>query len=226
MQKIIFSGWLGLNPMSEQRTTALLSLIRHTACAHIHVTHDTLKDWIHPRFPLHPLFPLLSSVHQSDYLRAYLLHVYGGGYSDVKHTSKNWRPFFDQLDRSAAFGIGYTEVGPHGVARVGGPLEQEMQANYQRIIGFCAMIFRPRTEFTEQWYGQVWDALTRKAEALQRHPARHPQDQLGAQFTDGSVSEYPFRWTEIGGNIFHPLVYAHADRILHADMAPSFTDYR
>lgn len=224
--RVIFSAWLGDNPMSEQRTLALLSLLRHTACAHVHITPQTLKDWVVPEYPLHPLFDLLSATHKADYLRAYLMHVHGGGYSDVKHTSKSWKPFFELLDRSAAYGVGYTEVGPQGVASVGGELEVEMKNNFQRIIGFCAMIFRPGTHLTEAWYRQVYEAVDRKAEQLVRHPARHPQDRLGVPFTDGTQSEYPFQWTELGGDIFHPLVYRFADAIVHADMAPLFHSYR
>lgn len=226
MQRIIFSGWMGPNAMTEPRSAALLSMVRNMGCAQAHITVETLASWTHPAFPLHPLFNLLSAVHKCDYLRCYVLHVFGGGYADVKHTTKNWRPFFDLLDRSAAYGVGYTEVGPHGIARVGGPLETEMQQNYSKIVGVCAMIFRPRTEFTALWYQKLHDLIESKAEALIANPARHPQDRLGAAFTDGSTSTYPFEWTEVGGNIFHPLAYNYADQILHADLAPSFENYR
>lgn len=226
MNYVIFSGWMGPNAMSPQREAALLTLVRNTGCAQAHVTMQTLGDWVDPAYPLHPLFDKLSAVHKCDYLRCYLLHVHGGGYADVKHTQKNWRPFFDQLERSAAFGMGYTEVGPQGVARVGGALQEEMQANFHKIVGMCAMIFRRRTDFTTEWYRQVYDLIESKADELIRNPARHPQDRFGGVFEDGSVSAYPFAWTGVGGDIFHPLAYRHSEQILHADMAPSFSNYR
>jgi hypothetical protein len=226
MQRIIYSGWMGPNAMSEPRSAALLSLVRNAGCPQAHVTTDTLASWTHPAYPLHPLFNLLSAVHKCDYLRCYLLHVFGGGYADVKHTARNWNPFFEQVERSAAFGAGYTEVGAHGVARVGGALELEMQQNYTKVIGLCAMIFRPQTDFTALWYQQLHALIDSRADALLAHPARHPQDRLGAAFTDGSVSEYPFEWTEVGGNIFHPIAYRHSEWILQLDMAPSFENYR
>lgn len=226
MNRIIFSGWMGPNSMSVSREQALLSLVRNTGCPHMHLTTETLTSWIHKDFPFHPLFNYLSAVHKCDYLRCYVLHVYGGGYSDVKHTSRNWQPFFDQLERSAAYGMGYTEVGPHGVAAVGGALEDEMRANYTKLVGLCALIFRPRTDFTALWFRKLHELIDSKAERLLRNPARHPQDRYGALFTDGSTSEYPFAWTEVGGDLFHPLAYGHADKILHADMAPSFENYR
>lgn len=226
MQRVVFSGWMGPNDMTDARSIALLSLVRNTGCAHAHVTTETLTNWTDPNTPFHPLFNHLSAVHKCDYLRCYVLHVHGGGYADVKHTTKNWNPFFDLLDRSAAYGIGYTEIGPHGVATVGGELEKEMKENYTKLIGLCAMIFRPRTEFTSLWFKQVNELIDSKAEQLQKSPARHPQDRLGAPFTDGSISEYPFAWTAVGGDIFHPLVYQYSKQILHADMAPSFENYR
>jgi hypothetical protein len=217
---------MGPNEMSEAREKALLSMIRNSGCAQAHMTAGTLSDWIDPSFPFHPLFNLLSAVHKCDYLRCYVLHVHGGGYADVKLTTKNWNPFFDLLERSAAFGVGYTEIGPHGVATVGGELELEMKENYTRLIGLCAMIFRPRTEFTYTWFKRINDLLDSKAEQLQKNPARHPQDRLAASFTDGSISQYPFAWTEVGGDLFHPLVYQYSDHIIHADIAPSFENYR
>ena len=226
MRRIIFSGWMGPNEMTESRSQALLSLVRNSACPQMHLTTTTLSSWVDPRFPLHPLFDHLSAVHKCDYLRCYVLHVHGGGYADVKHTTKNWHPFFDQLEKSAAFGVGYTEVGAHGVATVGGDLEIAMKENYTRLIGLCAMIFRPQTDFTGLWYQQLTDLIDSKADSLLNNPARHPPDRFGASFTDGTVSEYPFAWTAVGGDLFHPLVYQFADQIAHADMAPSFENYR
>ena len=34
--------------------------------------------------PVHPAFQYLSSVHKSDYLRQYIMHYYGGSYTDLK----------------------------------------------------------------------------------------------------------------------------------------------
>ncbi len=226
MNRMIFSGWMGPGPMSADREAALLSLIRNTGCANVHLTRETLAYWVHPEFPFHPAFPYLSAVHQCDYLRCYVLHVYGGGYADVKHTAKNWNPLFALLEHSPAQGLGYTEVGPHGIAQVGGALEEEMKANFSSIVGVCAMIFKPRSTFTTAWFGQLNALLDAHLPQLMQHPARHPQDRLGASFTDGSVSQYPLAWTAVGGDLFHPLAWQHSADILHADIAPSFTSYR
>lgn len=226
MIPVVFSAWMGPGPMTANRESALMSVTTNCGCAHAHITRDNLSGWLDPAFPVHSAFPYLSAVHQCDYIRCYVLHVYGGGYTDIKLTQINWRPFFAQLEESAAFGLGYPEVGPHGVARVGGQLEADMQANYQKLIGVCAMIFRPRSLFTQEWFRQLNALLDRKLSAVMQNPARHPQDRFGAVFTDGSISQYPFAWTEVGGDLFHPLAYQHHAAILQADLAPSFANYR
>lgn len=217
---------MGPGPMTPPREAALLSLVRYSGCANVHITRENLHNWIHPNFPLHAAFPYLSAVHQCDYLRCYTLHVHGGGYADVKHTSKDWTPFFKLLDESPAYGLGYTEVGAHGVAKVGGSLEVEMQENYQKLIGVCALIFRRRSLFTTEWFEILNNLLDQKLKSVMSNPARHPQDRLNAEFIDGSVSRYPFVWTEVGGDLFHPLVYKHSSHLIHADIAPSFDGYR
>jgi hypothetical protein len=224
--RIVFSLWMGENEMSEARSKCLLSIQRKLGCPSMHITLESLSRWCHPEFPLHPAFPYLSAVHRSDYMRCYLLHVYGGGYTDVKETTVSWCQFFDALASSPSTVLGYTEIGAHGVARVGGQLEATLKENWQKLIGMCAMILKPRTEFTHSWYSQLHRVLDGKLAELKANPARHPQDHRGAQFTDGTVSPYPIYWTEILGNILHPLIFQHSESILHASIAPSFSSYR
>lgn len=47
------------------------------------ITKDNLSTFIKPEFPLHEAFPYLSAVHRSDYIRAYLMHFYGGAWHDT-----------------------------------------------------------------------------------------------------------------------------------------------
>lgn len=225
-RRVIFSCWTGTNRMSAQRRAAFESLRRNAGVENAHVTRATLDRWVDPAQPLHPTFWQLSAVHQSDYLRCYLLHVHGGGYSDIKPTSRRWGPFFDAVEASDGFGAGYTEIGPHGVAPVGGALGRRLTASFAQLIGCCAMVFRPRTVFTTRWFHRLTEVLDAKAPALRRSPARHPFDRRGVRYADGTLSRYPIKWTELLGDIFHPLVYEYRRRILHLDMAPAFEDYK
>ncbi len=225
--RFVFSMWFGAADMSSTRRDCLLSIIRNNGCPNVHITYKELIKWMHPDFPIHQIFLYLSPVHQSDYLRCYFLHVYGGGYTDIKKTSVDWQPAFEQLENSDAYGCGYTEISPQGVAPVGGEMELKMKSEYQKMIGYCSMIFKPRTPFTQKWMDRTHLLFNEKFEAAKNNPARHPLDRTGLMFTDGTVSTYPFRWTEIGGNIFHPLIYEHHDKIIHIDgIAPLFHGYR
>ena len=45
-------------------------------------------------------------------------------------------------------------------------------------------------------------------------------------YTDGTPSQYPVRWSELMGDIFHPLAYEYRHRILQLDMAPLLENYK
>jgi len=224
---LLFCAWTGLNPMSVNRLQALLSVQFHSGCAVQMLTAANIPAWQHPEHPYHPAMRHLSAVHQADYLRVYLMHHYGGGYTDIKHTSRAWAPFFARLRASPGHDVlGYTEIGPQGVAPLPPPVGDLLRANYMHLIGLCAFVCRRYSPFTTAWLAQTHAVLDSKQAALAAHPAQHPQDQTGAQLPDGSISAYPLAWTELLGNVFHPLVLAMRERVLHDDIAPSFTHYR
>ena len=86
--------------------------------------------------------------------------------------------------------------------------------------------FQKNTKFTDEWFGQTNDLLSAKYNELKDNPARHPQDILGFALSPTEISRYPFGWTELLGNIFHPLVFRYRDQFLHEDLAPIFRGYR
>ena len=224
---VIFCAWTGNNPMSSQRAEALMSIYKQTCCPVLFLTQGNISQWEIATSPFHPAYTFLSETHKADYLRCYLMHHFGGGYTDLKVTQASWMSFFARLrDSRTAYGLGYQEIGANGVAPCGGALEQELRANYGRLIGNCAYIFRKQTAFTARWLGVTHRLLDLKLEALQRHPAQHPMDQQGLILPDGTVSLYPLRWQEILGELFHPLVYEFKDRLLQAEIAPRFWGYR
>jgi hypothetical protein len=224
---LIFCAWTGLNPMSGQRVQALLSVQVQTGCPVQLLTAANIADWQHPEHAFHPAFECLSATHRADYLRVYLMHHYGGGYTDIKHTSRPWAPFFARLRASPGHDLlGYTEIGPHGVAPLPPPVGDLLRANHDKLVGLCAFICRRYSPFTTAWLAQTHAVLDAKLAALREHPARHPQDRTGVQLPDGSTSTYPLAWTELLGNVFHPLVLAMHERVLHDEIAPAFTHYR
>jgi hypothetical protein len=220
----IFCMWTGTNAMSDQRINALWSIFNHTRCPVVFLNSESYKDWIHPDTPLHPAFEYLSETHKSDYLRCYLMHHYGGGYTDLKLTYKSWHPLFEQLRVSPALALGYQEFS-YGIPHVSGALGDEIRAHHQELIGMGAFIFKKQTPLTAQWLELTHRELDSHLELLRQNPAKHPQDQAGV-LLNGAPSPYPLRWAQILGEIFHPLTYINKHCLIQGDIAPIFHSYR
>lgn len=180
-----------------------------TQCPVVLVTADDLPRWILPHAPLHEAYPYLSAVHRADYLRAYFMHHYGGGYADVKPALGSWEPAFSYLKAEpSCWIVGYPEISPEAVARVpDAAVYQELRRRYADLPGNGAYVCRPATPFTETWVAQVHAVLDTKVEQLHTYPAPHAR----ASRQDDPC--YALRWTEICGDIFHPLCLKYVDRI-------------
>ena len=222
--RVVFCLWTGPEPMSLNRLRAVLSIVTNIGCPVALVTKDTLANWVLPEAPLHEAYPYLTSTHKSDYLRCYLMHYYGGGYTDIKVTTKNWHPIFQSFSASEAFAVGYPEI-PNGIPHLKERAEYA-HIPYQELIGLCSFVFRRQTPITTEWFHLVTDLLTSKLEFLKASPGQHPLERQGILMPDGSASRYPLRWAEMLGEIIHPLFYRYKDKILKADMMPHLADYR
>lgn len=221
----VFCLWTGDEALSENRIRALWSMFNNLGCPLAYVTKHTLPEWVHPDAPIHPAYEYLSSTHKSDYLRCYLMHHYGGGYSDIKITSKRWPDFFETLRTSSKLVLGYREL-PHGIPHVQNEFGDILRANYAELIGCGAFIFKRKTPLTQQWFDQVQTLLDRKHEQLKENPAQHPLDQRNVILPDGETSKYPLEWAELLGEILHPLLYRFRDQLLQAPIEPFFGAYR
>jgi FkbM family methyltransferase len=219
--RTIFCLWTGKEAMSENRIQCLWSLYNNTGCPVALVNENTVANWINESHPLHPAYPYLSSTHKADYLRCYLMHHYGGGYTDIKMTTKAWGAFFQGLQASEQWALGYTEL-ENGMPHLVGEQGELMRRNYADLIGMCAFIFRKQTPLTHEWMRQVNAVLDARLEALRAHPATHPMDQSGVILPDGQKSPYPLRWAELLGEILHPLLWQFRDKLLHAPIEPLF----
>lgn len=177
----LYCFWTDDTPMSEQRQTRLNEL-RAAAhpCTVVLLTKETIPQIVRPDTPLHPAYPYLSAVHKADYLRAYLMHVHGGGYTDIK-TPYGW-PWYDAfLD---------FERNPRAMINI-------------RYPG-CAMICRPQTDLTRDWYTSVCRILDEKLPLLKAHPASTPY------VSADTDPHYPLVWTEIMFDVLNPLCQTYA----------------
>jgi hypothetical protein len=219
-QRIIWCFWTGDNEMSDQRRRCLDNMEQTTRCNVVLVTKAALHDFLCPDHPLHTAYQYLSETHMADYLRAYFMYHYGGGYSDIKMQTGSWVESFEAMEvNQEMIGIGYREV-PGGVplylrTESGSPLS----ACWQLLIGNGAYIFRRDTDFLRLWFARLHQVLDQESQALKLHPARFPQDSRTA-------SGYPLLWSQILADIFSPLCYQFSENIMNTLPPPVFHNYR
>lgn len=217
--RTIYTFWNGDLKMSENRICNLTCLKTISQSNVVFILEKDISNYILTTEPLHPAFTYLSATHKTDYLRTYFLHFYGGGYSDIKKTLGTWEEVFRNMEYSGEdiLGCGYPEIGENGVAH------PDYKTKWKHLIGNCAYIFKPNTEFTKEWYSTMLQLLDTKLEVLREYFVAnsgniHPQ----AVLEDG----YPMGWNEMLGYIFHPLVYKYHTRILPILPGTEFWNYR
>lgn len=220
-QRIIFCFWTGDNPMTDQRQACLQSIAKNTHCTVLCITADTLQNWILPEHPLHPAYPYLSAVHKADYLRAYFMCHYGGGYTDIKTASGSWKPAFDLLEQDPNLWIvGYPEADKGCIAYIDDKaLYAKMQEVYSKMLGNGSYICRKNTPLCVEWLAQVHSTLDRVSDRLSRYPAPHPR------VHSEQDPRYALKWTEICGHIFHPLIYTYLEHTSTRLPIPNFHSY-
>jgi hypothetical protein len=222
--RVVFCFWFGgFRRMTTNRVLAVFNLLQRIGVSLCVISEDNLDEWVHPLFPLHPAFELLSDVHKSDYLRAYFMCHYGGGYTDIKSTRVGWGAAFSSLESSDCFATGYRELRPTCIALTQEPRTATARAAYQDLIGMCAYIMRRHSGLVSDYLSGVEEVLSQKYDQLLVGPPCSPYDSLDKLFEAG-VSRYPLRWTEIGSEVFHPVLFKHKSGLLINDaLCPDLT---
>ena len=215
-RRVIYCFWTGTNEMSENRKKCLDNLTKYSGVPVILVTPTNLNKFTIKDEPLHGGYQYLSETHKADYLRTYFMRFHGGGYSDIKKTTGDWNDSFTKLNNSDKWIIGYKEY-------EGGSANKSLENDWKDLIGNGAYICKPNTAFTKEWIDNVHNVLDCKLKNLKIFPAQHPRDFSNKIFEDGSVSDYPLRWTEICGEIFHLLCLKYSKKLLKNLPSPDFT---
>lgn len=217
--------------MSEARWSALRSLWNSGLEVEF-LREDDLGKYI-SEGDLHPAYTCLSSVHKSDYLRCLFMHRFGGGYSDIKWIHDSWQPIARRLESDEhLLGAGYSERRPDYVANIH-RCEQLLEhayarrlfaylryryrylcRRYTRLIGNCAFLFKPGSQFTSIWWKQINARLDHLHAYLKTSPARSPRD-ASEHAAEGGASDYPVPWVYLAGAIVHPLSYRFRHRLSH-----------
>jgi hypothetical protein len=213
---VLWVMWFG--PMGPTRRQ---SLERITRSAHVNVVLLTDKNFTSVGSDLHPVATsgVLSKNHLSDYLRAYVMHHYGGAYQDVKPTQINWREQIERLNANkSSWFVGSEELpyfkkhpawdksfGERGILPPYSSIASQ-GANCVTSNGYYAA--KPNTPLTTTWLDLVSRKLDEHARALFAHPPPYHRCCFPPQKANG----YPLYWTELHGNLLHPLqvTYCHA----------------
>ncbi|WP_157971996.1 hypothetical protein [Pleomorphovibrio marinus] len=213
--KVMWCYWSG-GEMVKSRKKSFECLIKHIGIPVFLVNKRNFRRLEVSDIPIHPAFELLSAVHQSDYVRAYLWHFYGGAWHDIKATkvsfSKSWANFKDP----EVYLVGRPEY-PNGPARVLDNRGRWMPDYWKDLVSVIAWIGRPQTPFSEEVLKNFHFILDQHIDLLRKNPGRHPREKrieplhgLRRQlikvsyYFRGRDVAYPLPWT-LFGNIFHPL---------------------
>lgn len=193
--------------MPPKRVECFEKLAETTECDIVCITPSNIHQFILPDHPLHEAYPYLSETHKADYLRCYLLHFYGGGYTDIKLQSGSWKQAFDDLEKSDAMVNGYVlEYGHH---------DPSCSDKWEQLIGTNAMICKPMTPFTQTWYSKILNILDDHLEELKKHPATYPQ----AAKWDGNG--YPLEWALMTSGTLHKIVIDFSPFVLRTIPRPN-----
>jgi hypothetical protein len=172
-ENYIFVLWCGNNSITPNRLKSLKQLMEKSECHLIYVTANNISNFILNEHPFHEAYKYLSVTHQSDYVRGYLMHFYGGGYSDIKKTTGSWKKSFEELMNSDKWMIGY----------------KWEDKEYYNWIGNGAYIVKPNTQLTNEWYFEFSNFLDNNLDILKIYPAQHFRDCY-----ETSNNKYPIRW--------------------------------
>jgi hypothetical protein len=216
----IYCVWVGENTaMNENRINGLESIRKNSGVEVVLVNNDNLNSFVKEGHPIHEGFKYLSDVHKSDYLRCYLMHHYGGGYSDIKPCSWDWNIYFDRLEKGYDYGVGAPEdEGPLSTPLI---IRKEYGDHWDKMISADLFIFKPYTVFTSYWYTQMMQRMDENLVPLKKNPAT-----TSREAADTVVTKYPIRWAGILCEIFHPLCVNFTDRISKTMPLPIRDNYR
>lgn len=213
---VLWLFWFG--PIGPVRQSSINS-IKRAAGVNVTVLGDSNYTQVGDLHPL-ALSPALSKNHLSDYLRAFVMHKYGGAYQDVKPTTINWKDKISRLNenRHALF-LGadeqpYFKFHPawdktFGNAGILLPYSLVQKHGPQCVTSNCYYAAKPNTAFTQEWLHLVTQKMTIHMHSVRLHPAPFPRC-----CTAYKNNGYPIYWSELHGDLLHPLQVKYCRNIM------------
>jgi len=104
--RTVWTFWFG-NPLAGARLESFKALCAGIGAETVLVNDSNLRDFEHPGFPYHPALSFLSRDDKVDYLRAYFMHFYGGGYHDIEEHKPeySWEVSFSLFQKDASLRV-------------------------------------------------------------------------------------------------------------------------
>ena len=220
--RIIVILWTG-GEISHNRIRCIKSIKKNTKCNVILIDKNNINDYILKDYPLHKGYKYLSSIHKADYLRCYLMHHYGGGYSDIKEIKHSWISAFKEIENNKniwANGVSF-KYGHFGLA-IPEEYDEEKRRHINKyknnLIGIQSFIYKPRTKLTYDWYNNLNKRMDYYYEELKKNPAKYPRESASGTPTPvwegGNLNtKYPITWNRILGQINYPLQLKYINNI-------------
>lgn len=219
MKKVLRFWWGSrLSDMSVNRHRCYRSIIKNSKIRNIEmISLDNYHQYEVAEHPIHPAFPYLSVVHQSDYLRVYISYFHGGGWTDVKYCDTDWNQYFDMLEaRPDKDGIGYRVM-----YAMGGKFELwPDDYHHAMCIDMQQFIFKPKSVIFKEYLKCVEDTLDQHLEQLKRYPGHvHPyicKDNDSNEWLPDHLRNYPYplNWLEISQHFYNCQV-PHLEKVMY-----------
>lgn len=218
--KVVFIVWFGghgteMHPMPINRFNCFKDLVESLKVPVILITPKNYKYFVKEGYPIHEAFQYLTGNHKSDYLRAYLLNHYGGGYHDVKSRILDWENEFEKDDWLYDDNIWMYGRKEKNRDCIGYPPGMEyIKDEYEKLVTMCWIICKKYTPYTSELLENIHKTLDYHLEKLKINPGIKP----GGYYSDNPYSlvpdnSYPLRWLEVMGEIFHPLMLKYTEHI-------------
>jgi hypothetical protein len=222
MNKTIYIFWTEANELTPRRKKNLQIIKDQCGVELKFLDHSTIPNYELPEHKFHEAYQYLSATAKSDYLRSYFMNFYGGGYCDIKKAEWDWNQYFDLLDQSDYWIVGYRLRAITDLAVSPDDMEQSIiQDNWSLLLGAGAMICKPQTPLTIYWFDLMTSILDKKLDQLKSNPAVHVRDRLNWTGTD---SGYPLRWAEIGPETFMKSCYTYNNKLCHQLPCPNLDE--
>lgn len=220
---VIWCYWEG-DAMEGNRKLSFEYFLKHIEVPVALITPKNLHKYIQPEHPFPEGYPYLSIVHRSDYIRAYLMHYYGGGWHDIKATEVSYKEIWREFENPNIWLIGRHEV-PNGAAKSYDDEGRYMPNYHQDLVAVPSWVARPNTPLSKEILERIESVINDNYDKLKKYPAKHPREKKLTgknllqkifnilKFTyQGRSLHYPLDWT-LFGNIFHPTVLKYKGHI-------------